>query len=71
MVVVSPIPVLGSHSSAWITLQCSDSIPVLGSLSSAWLVSSARIRIHSVSVSSTRISSSAVFNPESVHIYRL
>ncbi|KAB7499777.1 hypothetical protein Anas_13967, partial [Armadillidium nasatum] len=65
------IPVLGSHSSAWITLQCSDSIPVLGSLSSAWLVSSARIRIHSVSVSSTRISFSAVFNPESVHIYRL
>ncbi|KAB7505105.1 hypothetical protein Anas_14141 [Armadillidium nasatum] len=58
------IPVLGSHSSAWITLQCSDSIPVLGSLSSAWLVSSARIRIHSVSVSSTRISFSAVFNPE-------
>ncbi|KAB7504895.1 hypothetical protein Anas_14475 [Armadillidium nasatum] len=60
----SEIPVLGSHSSAWITLQCSDSIPVLGSLSSAWLVSSARIRIHSVSVSSTRISFSAVFNPE-------
>ncbi|KAB7501982.1 hypothetical protein Anas_13546 [Armadillidium nasatum] len=46
-------------------------IPVLGSHSSAWLVSSAWIRIHSVSVSSTRISSSAVFNPESVHIYRL
>ncbi|KAB7496676.1 hypothetical protein Anas_13201 [Armadillidium nasatum] len=38
--------------------QCSDAvfIPSLGSLSSAWLVSSARIRIHSVSVSSTRIS---------------
>ncbi|KAB7502529.1 hypothetical protein Anas_13744, partial [Armadillidium nasatum] len=34
------IPVLGSHSSAWITLQCSDSIPVLGSLSITILVHS-------------------------------
>ncbi|KAB7505104.1 hypothetical protein Anas_14142 [Armadillidium nasatum] len=68
LLAAAQIPVLGSHSSAWITLQCSDSIPVLGSLSSAWLVSSARIRIHSVSVSSTRISFSAVFNPEVLNL---
>ncbi|KAB7506765.1 hypothetical protein Anas_07698 [Armadillidium nasatum] len=65
LLAAAQIPVLGSHSSAWITLQCSDSIPVLGSLSSAWLVSSARIRIHSVSVSSTRISFSAYLSESS------